>query len=111
MDIDLIIDGLNELSDINEQERLWLSDGMGGKEVSSFDEASERIFSDSRFTFECSTGAIQMEKMVISKLWSLGQLLTKSSGNDVCSIKFIHSQEMNEIRIAAKECLEIISAQ
>jgi hypothetical protein len=43
---DNLLNALNELSSIAEQERLWLSDGSGGKDVGSFTEACCGIFDD-----------------------------------------------------------------
>ena len=50
--IDRIIDSLQELSDQDEQRRLWLSTGANGAEVSSFVEAVERLFTDSGLSYE-----------------------------------------------------------
>lgn len=43
----LVLDALLELTDAQAQRRRWLSDGRESKEVSSFVEAVERLFSDS----------------------------------------------------------------
>lgn len=44
---DHIEDSLRELADEREQRRLWLSDGSGGRDVSSFQECACHLFDDS----------------------------------------------------------------
>lgn len=48
IDRERIIDALEEWSSEAEQQRLWLSTGENGAEVSSFNEAREQLFTDTR---------------------------------------------------------------
>jgi len=49
-------DAIRELSDRELQRRLWLSDGSGGSQVSSFIEAGERLFTDSGLAHALQAG-------------------------------------------------------
>jgi hypothetical protein len=52
VDLDIILAALEELSNRDEQRRLWLSSGVGGADFSSFTEAVETLFSDSGLSVE-----------------------------------------------------------
>lgn len=56
MSLENIIWSLEELSDRNEQLKLWLSTGADGAEVSSFAEVVEVLFTDSGLSHELETG-------------------------------------------------------
>lgn len=95
--VQLVLSGLAELSCIDEQKRLWLSDGADGKEVSSPVEAVERLFSDSALDEELRSGGTGLSAETIALLKRLEELTT---GVDLCRerTELINSAAMDDVR-------------
>ena len=93
----LMLSGLYELSSIDEQQRLWLSDGTGGSEVSSFVEVIETLFSDSTLDDELRKGSTGLSAETIALLKNLEEAIT---GIDPCRepIELINSAAMDDVR-------------
>jgi hypothetical protein len=75
---DLIRDALTELSDATEQQRLWTS--TGPPEVSSFDEAVERLYTDSGLDLALDDDREVYGEEIDGKLRRLAALLRKIDG-------------------------------
>lgn len=105
-----ILRGLGELSDKAEQERLWLSDGSEGKDVSSIDEAACAVFDDSCLDEHIGNGTSNLEVDTIELIEELGKELDRIDRNHPI-FELIHSTQMNAIRNIASECLKKLGAE
>jgi hypothetical protein len=96
-----LIDGLNELSNRERQEQLWLSDGSSG-EVSSFTEAICGVFDDSGVTRGIESGAISGSTAALFN--ELKALISKIP-EDVPPEETINNPLMIEVRRVSLELL------
>lgn len=79
---ELILDALSELANLDEQNRLWLSDGAEpSHEVSSPDEAIERLLTDSGLGRALDQGVGDISESMRGRLENLRKILLKMNVN------------------------------
>lgn len=101
---------LYELSDPAEQERLWLSDGSHGRELSSFVEAVEMLYSDTGLSELLDRGRpTGLGAEVEAGLVKLDRLLRKVNGTEGPLVT-INDPAMNEVRQLASELMQKLPA-
>lgn len=98
---------LEELSSEQEQLRLWLSDGSGGKEVSSFTEAQCGLFDDSHLGVLLDRKQSVFGDPADSMLLRLGELLGRIDDARHPS-EIIADPLMNEVRSLAADTLKLL---
>jgi hypothetical protein len=105
---DVVRELLNELSDIDEQRRLWLSDGQNGRDVSSFTEAVEQLYGDTGLSDLLEGGKpTGLGRELESGLKELDHLLREVNDNEAPSA-VINDPKMSEVRILAAELMKRI---
>jgi len=106
-----VIWGLEELANKAEQERLWLSDGKDGREVSSFDEAFCCTFDDTGLSSLLDKGEVS-ERIPPAQIESLKHLsvLLKSIPSHLGPRDEIDHPVMIEIRKLAAEIMANLRA-
>jgi hypothetical protein len=102
-----ICDSLRELSDLNLQKQLWLSDGSQGKDVSSFEEAVEELFTDTGLADSLHKGRTGLGREVDNLLRALMLLVGKVNVRQG-PLLIIEDPIMVEIRYLASSLLKIL---
>jgi hypothetical protein len=102
-----ITDALRELSDRALQERLWLSDGKGGADVSSFSEVVEQLFTDTGLSeaLESGTTGFGAETQATFNLLESALRKVNQTGGPA---RTIDSLPMTEVRAVAGRLLELL---
>lgn len=98
---------LEEFSDEREQRRLWLSDGSGGKEVSSFVEAHCGLFDDSGLGDALERNSTGFGEQIDRQLVLLGTLLRRIDSRRVPQ-EIIADPLMSRIRSLAADALQAL---
>jgi hypothetical protein len=104
-----MLDCLRELSDRKEQERLWLSTGAGGADVSSFTEAWCGLFDDSGLKTNLERGCTGLGAAADSALLQLRDQL-RQVDRRAGPTGIIASPEMARVRGLAREALRLVEA-
>lgn len=104
-----ICNALGELSDIELQRQLWLSDGAGGALVSSFTEVVEELFSDTGLDDALNAGTTGLDAETVKLLRSL-RLAIDRVDNDHGPWQTIDDPNMVEVRSMAGKLLELLSS-
>lgn len=108
IDRDAICDPLRELSDVESQRQLWLSDGSQGKDVSSFSEAVEQLFTDTGLSDILRSGPTGLGDSADAILKSLEVILLKVDTHHGPA-QTIEDPSMEEVRAMASQLLSILS--
>lgn len=103
-----ILDSLQELADLNIQRQLWLSDGSGGKHVSSFSEAVEQLFTDTGLANSLHSGGTGLGPQVDRLLTSLELMIRKVEMRNDPKVT-IEDRGMSEIRSTAKKLYDLLA--
>lgn len=105
---ELVLQSLDELSDVELQRDLWLSDGSSGR-VSSFIEAFESLFTDSNLATAIDTKYPVYPKAVMRELAELRRQILELHHAVSDEALIIDSPLMVTIRIKAKDLARQIS--
>lgn len=103
-----IRESLQELSNLELQKELWFSDGSNGKDVSSFDEAVEGLFTDtglSDLLLKGQTGLGEEADTILRLMQSLLPKIDVSHGPK----RTIDDPHMIEIRALAGRLLSLLA--
>jgi hypothetical protein len=107
VNLKLIIEGLEELSDLDYQTRVWNPGET--LEVSSFTEAIARVFTDSGLDDVFRNGKTAISKDVDALLIKLGYCVDGVDAQRKPD-EIIYSEEMKQVRLLAKEALSALRA-
>jgi hypothetical protein len=98
---------LRELSDLELQKQLWLSDGSNSQDVSSFVEAVEQLFTDTGLLDSLLLGETGFGEEAENHLKSLDVLLRKVDARQA-PIGIINDPKMEQVRALAKRILNML---
>jgi hypothetical protein len=102
-----IRDALTQLSDRDLQQKLWMSDGSGGSDVSSFDEAVEILFTDTGLGRALDSGTTGLGKEIEARFQALRKELHRVYRGQF-PVDAIDDPDMIPIRRMASELLNLI---
>lgn len=104
IDRNRVIEVLEEWSSIEEQRRLWLSDGANGAEVSSFIEAWETLFTDTGLWHDLENGRSVFGDPIDSELKRFDSLIARIDYARAPR-EVIEDEAMHEVRSTARGLL------
>ena len=109
INLDLLIDGLEELADQDLQLRRWADIENINNEVSSLAEALCAVFDDSNVwdSVERDAASPRLSPGVVARLRQLGDL-SDAVDREQDLLEMIQSPEMDRLRAAAKETLKLL---
>jgi hypothetical protein len=110
IDRDSISNALRELSDIDVQRTLWLSDGSEGTEVSSFVEAVEQLFTDTGLSDLLGAGSTGLGTELETVLRSL-QLSVRNVDVRHGPKSTIDDPLMKDVRAMARQALTLLTKE
>lgn len=102
-----VYDALRELGSIDEQNRLWLSTGANGAEVSSFSEAVEQLYTDTGLAECLECGRTGMSQELNERFRKLSEIL-KTVNHRHGPSRTIDDPVMIDVRLLANEILHIL---
>jgi hypothetical protein len=105
-----VCDALRELSIIEEQKRLWLSTGAHLTEVSSFDEAVERLYTDTGLSAALVSGATGFSEEVNNLLLGLESMLKRVDIRHG-PLRTIDDPSMVAVRETARKILNVLTGE
>ncbi len=109
MNTERVIWGLEELSDRDFQERVWLGNSPG--EMSTFEESICRTFDDTGFGAVLDSERKRAElSPVVRELGMKLDRLIKKVPYGLSTLEVINHPAMNEVRETAKEMLVVLKA-
>jgi hypothetical protein len=105
---DHVADSLRELADEREQRRLWLSDGSGGRGVSSFDECVCHLFLDSGLGDALERPGMVYTQPIDDRLTMLRLALHRIESHRAPSA-LLDDPALDEVRASATEILRLLN--
>ena len=102
-------DALRELSDRELQRRLWLSDGSGDSEVSSFAEAVEQLFTDTGLADSLHAGGTGLGAEADAALGEL-KMAVRKVGARHGPLQTIDDPAMAKVRTIASRLLGLLAS-
>jgi len=102
-----VCDALRELGSIDEQNRLWLSSGANGAEVSSFAEAVEQLYTDTGLAEALECGRTGMSQELNERFRKLSQILKTVNHRHGPSCT-IDDPAMTDVRLLANKILQVL---
>ena len=105
-----VCDALRELGSIDEQNRLWLSSGANGAEVSSFAEAVEQLYTDTGLAEALGCGRTGMSQDLNERFRKLREMLKTVNYRHGPS-RTIDDPAMIDVRYLANEIFQVLGCE
>ena len=105
-----VYEALHELANVDEQKRLWLSDGTNGAEVSSFSEAVEQLYTDTGLSDALACNLTGLSQGLNDRFKKLAELLRTVKHRNGPSLT-IDDPVMVDVRLLSNEILQIMEVE